>query len=387
MATRRSRKAKELAKPVTSVRLARPMSLTAQTEQVLRQLISQGYLPGGQLPTEVELADQLGVSRETVRRAAGILEKEGLLVKIRSRGTFAKGSEQLPRVKTEQPLIIGYLQTDYAANQGPDQAVSRTSGALMLQGASEEAGQCNGHVVSRHAPAGQLTNAWRQLHAAVSLGGLIFASCGEEKLLRRVLGLAIPAVLVDHDLHLPQFSSVRDDSFTGAHQAVKYLVSLGHRQIALAHWHEADLNPWRLRGYRQGLRDANLPRRQKWEFHVELTEAGARKVVQQLMALAPRPTALFCFNNTLARFIAEELTRLHVRVPEDLSVMGAGGEDVPGLTCTMIDWYAMGRTAVQMLRSHIDNREHKPEHRLFPHQLRTGRTAIGIDMDGRDRQQ
>jgi DNA-binding GntR family transcriptional regulator len=64
-------------------RIARPLSLVAQVEQLLREAISQGRFSGDRLPTEVELADQLGVSRETVRRATETLQREGLVVKFR----------------------------------------------------------------------------------------------------------------------------------------------------------------------------------------------------------------------------------------------------------------------------------------------------------------
>src|SRR5438876_12358687 len=69
-------------------RLVRPVSLVAQVEQLLRQAIAEGRWAGGRLPTEIELAEQLGVSRETVRLAAEALQRDGLVVKIRRKGTF-----------------------------------------------------------------------------------------------------------------------------------------------------------------------------------------------------------------------------------------------------------------------------------------------------------
>ena len=48
-----------------------------------------------------------------------------------------------------------------------------------------------------------------------------------------------------------------------------------------------------------------LPRRRAWEWTTELTEAGAEEVATKLLALSPRPTALLCFNNSLARLIID----------------------------------------------------------------------------------
>jgi LacI family transcriptional regulator len=203
---------------------------------------------------------------------------------------------------------------------------------------------------------------------------VIFASWGEEKLLRRVAGLGLPTVLLDHDLHLPGIHSVRDDSAQGGRAAVQHLAQLGHRRIAFVNWRQVDLNPWRLRGYRQGLREAGLPRRRQWELAADLTPEGARQAVEQFLALVPQPTALYCFNNTLARGVISELKRRGIRVPEDVSVLGGGGEEVAGLTCHQADWYRMGRTAVEVLVRSLASGG-KPEHHLAPHSLEAGQTT------------
>ena len=52
----------------------------------LRGCILNGdYAHGEKLPVEVELAAELGVSRDTLRKALKVLEKERLLVRIRSK--------------------------------------------------------------------------------------------------------------------------------------------------------------------------------------------------------------------------------------------------------------------------------------------------------------
>src|SRR5467141_1233687 len=94
-------------------RLTRPLTLVAQVEQLLRQAIADGQFPSGRLPTEVELAEQLAVSRETVRRAAEVLQSEGLLHKVRRQGTFVGAPRLGLRWKTAAPTFLGYLQADY----------------------------------------------------------------------------------------------------------------------------------------------------------------------------------------------------------------------------------------------------------------------------------
>ncbi len=344
---------------------------------MLREAVSTRRFPDDRLPTEVELAEQLGVSRETVRRAAGVLMREGLLVKYRRKGTFLAPPPMTLAVP-DAPPCLGYLQASYGAGPTSEAAVCRAIDGLILQGAVDEAGRYGMPILVEHLLSSGAGDVVRHVGRGTRPAGLIFASCGNDKLIRRALGRGVPLVLVDHDLDSSGVSTVRDDSYEGARLAVGHLVRLGHRRIAIVHWRQAELNPWRLRGYRQGLRDAGLPRRQRWEIHVELNETGARAAVRQFLAIAPRPTALYCFNNTLARLVRDELAGQGLRIPEDVGVMGAGGEDVPGLSCTAIDWHAMGRAAVEVLRRHLIEKTRPPEHRLFPHTLKVGRTTAAL---------
>jgi DNA-binding LacI/PurR family transcriptional regulator len=363
-------------RPAPLGRLPRPPSLLSRTEQVLREAIARGEFGGNRLPAAAELAEQLGVSRETVRLAQENLQREGLLVKYRRKGTLIQPPALTLRRGATRSTLLGYLQTDYPSrNRRTDEATRATSG-LMLQGAMKEAGRAGYQLVVRHAPAGEMDRAIEELLREAPLRGVIFCSFGEDKMVRRVLGAGLPVVMLDHELNLPSVSTVREDARQGASLAVDQLARLGHRRIAYAHWSWADVNPWRLAGYRQGLSDARLPRRRAWELMTEITPEDAELLVERLLKLQPRPTALLCFNNTLAALVLDELRRRGVRVPEDLSVLGIGGEEVSGLSCVQADWFGIGRAAVRsLLRAAAAKGEPRPEHRLFPYQSRPGRSA------------
>ena len=65
------------------------VSLPFQANQYLRDLINGGtYLPGEKLPPEYVFADQLGISRPTLREALHNLEQEGMIVRKHGVGTF-----------------------------------------------------------------------------------------------------------------------------------------------------------------------------------------------------------------------------------------------------------------------------------------------------------
>jgi GntR family transcriptional regulator len=66
-----------------------PMPLYEQLAAILRDQISRGEFAGtGMLPSEGYLQQAHGVARGTVRMAIGVLVSEGLVYKVKARGTY-----------------------------------------------------------------------------------------------------------------------------------------------------------------------------------------------------------------------------------------------------------------------------------------------------------
>jgi GntR family transcriptional regulator len=71
---------------------ANRLSLSQQAQQYLLDCIESGaFQPGEQLPSEADLAVQLGISRGTLREALLNLERGGLIVRKHGVGTFVAG--------------------------------------------------------------------------------------------------------------------------------------------------------------------------------------------------------------------------------------------------------------------------------------------------------
>jgi DNA-binding GntR family transcriptional regulator len=84
-----------------------PVPLYFQIAQRLEQMIESGELPvGTQLDNEIALADQLGLSRPTMRRAIEFLVDRGLLVRKRGVGTRVVHS------KVRRPVELTSLHDD-----------------------------------------------------------------------------------------------------------------------------------------------------------------------------------------------------------------------------------------------------------------------------------
>ncbi len=67
----------------------RRRSIASQATTILAERIrTQTYAPGSRLPSESELAAELGVSRASIRSALGRLAAEGLVLRKQGDGTY-----------------------------------------------------------------------------------------------------------------------------------------------------------------------------------------------------------------------------------------------------------------------------------------------------------
>jgi len=88
-----------------------PIPLYYQVATRLEQMVEQGALPvGSRLANEIELAEELGVSRPTMRRAISYLVEKGLLVRRRGIGT------QVVEPKVRRPVKLSSLFDDLTSS-------------------------------------------------------------------------------------------------------------------------------------------------------------------------------------------------------------------------------------------------------------------------------
>lgn len=122
---------------------------------------------------------------------------------------------------------------------------------------------------------------------------------------------------------LADFPSVHIDNIAAAKEATNYLISQGHKRIAMIYGQESSLlTKDRELGYRAAMKQAKLPIEDGWVVEGELTIAGARKATRNLMNHSERPTAIFCANDEMAIGCLHEVKSSGLRVPEDISVIG-----------------------------------------------------------------
>jgi GntR family transcriptional regulator len=100
-------------------------------DDLLTRITSGRIPPGSKLPPEPELAEELGVSRPTLREALRSLEEDGFVTRTRGAGTYAT---HRPRLRNNLDVNFGVTEAIRAAGMVP--GTSRT--AVHTDGATDE---------------------------------------------------------------------------------------------------------------------------------------------------------------------------------------------------------------------------------------------------------
>jgi GntR family transcriptional regulator len=85
-------------------------------DELAARLASGRLPPGAKLPAEPELAEELGVSRATLREALRSLEEDGFVTRTRGAGTYAT---RRPRLRNNLDVNFGVTEAIHAAGMRP----------------------------------------------------------------------------------------------------------------------------------------------------------------------------------------------------------------------------------------------------------------------------
>jgi DNA-binding LacI/PurR family transcriptional regulator len=166
----------------------------------------------------------------------------------------------------------------------------------------------------------------------------------------------IPVVLLgEHPIALP-LDHVGIDNVGAARTAVRHLLDLGRRRIAVIGQHPTrGTAAQRLAGYRQALADAGVPERDELiASALRYHHSDGAAAMARLLTLAEPPDAVFCFNDMLALGAIRAASERGHRVPNDIAVVGFDNTEhsafsLPSLTTIAPDKAALAEAAVDLV--------------------------------------
>lgn len=171
----------------------------------------------------------------------------------------------------------------------------------------------------------------------------------------QIMAERFPAIVIAEHFDEPTINFIRADSYVSSRRAVEHLLGLGHRRIALAMHNVIDSDHAdRRRGYADALHLAGLAVDPSIIMELPASFSAGEQVLDNVLAMSPRPTAVFATNPMTALGIMRRAQERGLVVPRDLSVVGMDDSDVrlhvwPRLTAVTQDASALGQEAALWL--------------------------------------
>ncbi|PSL41459.1 LacI family transcriptional regulator [Planomicrobium soli] len=146
------------------------------------------------------------------------------------------------------------------------------------------------------------------------------------------------------------------DSEEASYRAVKHLIQIGHRKVALINTDEKfSYARERRAGYQRALAEYGIPVIDDYILYTQqLGFEHGQQAMKKVLALPDRPTAVFAVSDLLAIGALKEINAAGLDVPEDMAVVGFDKIDFsnmtnPTLTTIAQPMYKMGTIAARML--------------------------------------
>ena len=295
----------------------------------LRSRIRDGeFQAGDALPSERQLVEDYGVSRITVVKALDILDQEGLVDRQHGRGNFVTN----PLITMDEPerlkvaVFFPYVIEPYQLFDGILKGIGGQEVQLQIVGFYEASKE-----------------PWYVQDATdQGVQGIIFYPVRgflNEEMYRELLEKQFPFVMVDR--HHPQLNSdhVIFDDYDAGYKLTEFLISRGHKKIAILTSHEVSVTSVRerLRGYRKALEDSSLVYDEDFVWldiykdldHSPASVAKLKFAYQNLHKYIEdyHPTALIAINRIVQEQIVHDL--ISIRTKSVGSVKGEADGEYP----------------------------------------------------------
>ena len=302
-----------------------------QVVEWVRDNIANGTLKSGdRLMSEMELSEQFGVSRQTIRHATGELVNEGLLTRVKGSGTYIGGAAVPALPKREKTMTIAVVSTFYESYIFPD----------TLKGIER--------VLSKNEYVMQVTFTDNRLYREEAILKAILEKDNIDGLIVEPAKSALPNPNLHYyeeirrrnipiiffnafyrDIDVP---CVRIDDSKIAERATKVLIDAGHTKIAGIFKGDDGQGPLRYKGFLDAMIGAGLRANQEkilWldtPMTVNLEEVG-----DYLFRRLGDSTGVVCYNDQVAYQLIELALKRGLNVPEDLSVVGIDDSYLAGV--------------------------------------------------------
>lgn len=194
----------------------------------------------------------------------------------------------------------------------------------------------------------------------------------------------IPVVAVD--FMFDNCGSVISDNVGGMADLVKYIYSMGHRKIAYAYGNDTAVTRNRVASFCRTCKELGLEVPEKYLVQcMYLNPEAAGMATRKLLELPDPPTCIIYPDDIAYIGGMNEIEKMGLSIPEDISVAGYDGIDIsqmlrPKLTTLKQDAERMGKLAAEELAKAVEEgRSYIPGRIVVPGYVIPGETVKKLD--------
>ncbi|MGB5499583.1 MAG: LacI family DNA-binding transcriptional regulator [Maribacter sp.] len=201
----------------------------------------------------------------------------------------------------------------------------------------------------------------------MQVDGVLVSPSSETKSFDHFRGLqksGIPVVVFDRDCPGLEADKILVDDYSGAFQAVEYLIRSGCKNIAhLGGPLNLSTTKHRLQGYLDALISNNVPLRKEYIVHVAgFSHEDGLKPAKKILRLKDPPDAIFAMNDNIAISAMHIAKKLGLMIPKDISIVGFDDQPhssylTPSLSTVWQPVYSIGMLSARILLHHLDNQD------------------------------
>lgn len=168
--------------------------------------------------------------------------------------------------------------------------------------------------------------------------------------------------LIFFDRVEPQYpgAKVIIDNVKAGYDVTSHLIKQGCKRIVhIAGSLKRNVYADRLRGYRKALAEHQLPDDDSLVIENDLSEAASIEAAKQILAMKPRPDAVFVSNDFAAVVCLQAMAEQGIRIPQDIAFAGFNNDtiarlSIPKLTTINYPGIKMGEIAASHMMSHLN---------------------------------
>jgi LacI family transcriptional regulator len=202
---------------------------------------------------------------------------------------------------------------------------------------------------------------------ARQVDGLLLASAqapSSLSLFERIEARGVPYVLIDRRFADAHASYVGADDEAIGRLATQHLVERGCRRIAHIAGPPLTTGVGRQKGYQDALTAAGIEVPDSYIVHAT-DDASGYLAARRLLALEPRPDAIFGYNDPTAAGAMKAILEAGIAIPQEIKVIGVGNvhySDLLRVPLSTIDQSstAIGQQAADMLIKSIGSKRKRP---------------------------